>query len=152
MQRELQGDGSRQVAMTLINLAAAIDNQGRGEEALPLKREARDRLVEAVGPEHPFVAVAENNVGTGLHRLGRHAEATAHFDAAHRIRSAALGPAHAQTIDALIKAAQCYIDDGNEGVAEARLATAREALESVAEDLPELVEAVDEQAARLSGG
>ncbi len=152
MSRELHGDGSRQVAMSLINLAAVVDNQGRGEEALPLKREARDRLVEAVGAAHPFVAVAENNLGTGLHRLGRHEEATAHFDAAHRIRAAALGPSNELTIDALVKAAQCFIDHGDGGEGEARLAAAREALDPVAADLPELVEAVEEQAARLAGG
>jgi serine/threonine protein kinase/Tfp pilus assembly protein PilF len=48
---------------------------GRGEEGLAYNREALSRRREALGDDHPHVALSENGVGMCLVALGRHEEA-----------------------------------------------------------------------------
>ncbi|MEZ4425207.1 MAG: tetratricopeptide repeat protein [Gemmatimonadota bacterium] len=122
LRRTLLGDAHPDVASALINLAAAVDRHGpeRREEGFALKREARDRIVATLGPDHPAAATASQNLGVTLHLLDRHAEALAEYENALRIRRTALGLAHPLTANVTSKAGQCLMDLGRLDEAEAR--------------------------------
>jgi tetratricopeptide (TPR) repeat protein len=99
-----------EVASLLHNLGSvlqALGELGRAEDLLALARdervdgwvrecaaEALGRLGRALGPEHPHVAIAVNNLGSVLQALGDLAGAKACYERALRIDEAAFGPDH----------------------------------------------------------
>jgi tetratricopeptide (TPR) repeat protein len=82
------------VATSLNNLAALLDDQGRYAEAEPLYRRALTIREKALGPEHPDVAESLDDLALLLKEQGRYAEAEPLFRRALAIDEKALGPEH----------------------------------------------------------
>ena len=63
------------MAISLNNLAALYDAQGKYGEAEPLYQRALAIWEKALGPEHPNVATCLENYAALLKKMGRGAEA-----------------------------------------------------------------------------
>jgi tetratricopeptide (TPR) repeat protein len=85
---------SPDLATTLGFIGAALEDQGRPDEALPELRRGLAILEKTLGPEHPDVARALNNIGAALNDQGRREEALATIRRALKIAERALGPDH----------------------------------------------------------
>ena len=68
--------------------------QGRYAEAEPLYKRALAIREKALGPDHPDVAKALNNLAVLYQKQGRYAEAEPLYKRALAIREKALGPDH----------------------------------------------------------
>jgi tetratricopeptide (TPR) repeat protein len=88
-------------------------NQGKWANAMPLLREALDRGVRLLGPEHPYVVVSLFNWATLLHAEGRLTEAEKHFR-----RALALTDDREKAASINLKLGAVELDKGNNAVAE----------------------------------
>ena len=70
------------------------DDQGRYAEAEPLYKRALAIQEKALGPDHPDVATALNNLAVLYRHQGRYAEAEPLYKRALAIEEKALGPDH----------------------------------------------------------
>jgi tetratricopeptide (TPR) repeat protein len=83
-----------QATRYLTNLANVRQAMGAYEEAKALYERALGLTEDALGPEHPDVAVLLNNLATVEGDLGRYPQARALFIRALEIRRSVLGPEH----------------------------------------------------------
>ena len=88
IRRRALGDDAEPVARTTANLASVYASSGNDPAALPKFREAREKLVRFLGPDHPDVAAVLTSEAGALMRLGRLDEAEATVQQALRIRRA----------------------------------------------------------------
>ena len=73
------------VAISYSNIGAALDSQGKHDEALVYKQKALTIQIKVLGNEHPDVAKSYENIGTDLQCQGKYAEALVYFKKAVRI-------------------------------------------------------------------
>ncbi|WP_434421184.1 tetratricopeptide repeat protein [Nannocystis pusilla] len=79
----------------LMNGLGMLYNElGDGEASLAINRRAQARWTEMLGPRHPTVAAALDNVSAALELLGRYEEAYRAEEEALALRLAAYGPDH----------------------------------------------------------
>jgi tetratricopeptide (TPR) repeat protein len=96
LQREIEragdrvDDSNRQLQTIMVNLAYALADLGRAEEALPLYERVADVRARTLGDDHPLTLTAMNNAASCLWLLGRQVEsvdrATAVYEASRRVR------------------------------------------------------------------
>jgi len=78
--------------MVLEGLGIVLDDQGKLEEALPVKERVLAIDEKVLGPGHPHVAFAEDQLAETLMLLGRPAEALEHARRGLAVRERALPP------------------------------------------------------------
>jgi tetratricopeptide (TPR) repeat protein/CHAT domain-containing protein len=91
---------------------------GRYAEAIPLVQQALAIYEEALGPDHPDVATAVNNLALLYDKQGRYAEAEPLYKRALAIDEKALGPDHLDVATVLNSLAALYDDHGRYAEAE----------------------------------
>jgi tetratricopeptide (TPR) repeat protein len=100
LQKAQQGKAERQHSeanrpgVTLEDMAAAYERQGRYAEAIPLRERALAIKEKALGPDHPDVASALTDLGAVYRAQGQYAEAIPLFERAIAIYEKALGHEH----------------------------------------------------------
>ncbi|HSA24558.1 MAG TPA: tetratricopeptide repeat protein, partial [Myxococcota bacterium] len=94
------------------NLGAALVGQRKFEAALPLYQEARTVMEQNLGPDHPDLAVVQNNLIEPLFELGRKDEARRVAEEVLAARIRALGADHPQTNTTRFNLASLLIDAG----------------------------------------
>jgi tetratricopeptide (TPR) repeat protein len=102
----------------LSNLAGLHRAQGRLTEAEPLYQRALTIVEQALGPQHPQVAVGLNNLAGLYHAQGRLTEAEPFFQRALTILEQALGSIHPHVAAALNNLAGLYRAQGQYAQAE----------------------------------
>ncbi|MEL6614928.1 MAG: serine/threonine-protein kinase, partial [Bacteroidota bacterium] len=135
------------VANTLSNLANLVHEQGDPEAAIPLFERAISIWRDALGPEHPSLAIGHYGLGDVYRDLRRLSEAERSFRAAMRIDQASFPEGHPYILDSMISIAQVQTDAGRFADAEGLL---REALGFMDGDTPEASRAVAVAALGLS--
>jgi tetratricopeptide (TPR) repeat protein len=110
--QRIYGDGHRQTAISLGNLAVTYSALGRRAEALPLEERALDITEAALGPDHPDTALRLGNLAGTYSDLGRYVEALPLEERALAVTEAALGPDHPDTALRLGNLAGTYSDLG----------------------------------------
>ncbi len=85
---------SAAIAGTTSNLSMIVSHRGDIDESLKMKRAASALWEEAVGPDHPHIAIVEHNIARDLQKLGRYSEADPHFRRSLAIRQATLDADH----------------------------------------------------------
>jgi len=113
-------------ANALRMLARTMHRLGEPEKAVALQRESAALLVEELGPEHPQVGVARENVASLLSEIGRLDEAATELDAALAIETRAWGRDSPRLLTARMTRVQLLRRQGKPVEAEAE---AREVLE-----------------------
>ena len=113
------GPESRQVAISLNDLALVLAALDRWAEAEPLYRRALAMNEKALGPDHPDVAGNLNNLGVLYLHMGLLAEAKDSLARALSIREKALGPNHAEAATNMANLALVFMDQGKYADAEA---------------------------------
>jgi tetratricopeptide (TPR) repeat protein/tRNA A-37 threonylcarbamoyl transferase component Bud32 len=93
--------GSVDEAQLINSLGNTLSNQNQLDEALTAYTRARDLWVAALGPEHPAVGTAFNNIGIIQRKQGNYADALVSMNEGLRIREATLGSNHPRVGDAL---------------------------------------------------
>ncbi len=91
---ERVGPERPEVATIHFNIANALDQLKRYEEAVTEYRASLALLVKLHGEDHPMVGSILNNLGDTLLTLKRYDEAAATFERALAIKEKALGPDH----------------------------------------------------------
>ena len=91
---------------------------GRYTEAIPLAQQALAIRVKALGPDHPDVATALNNLALLYQEQGRYAEAEPLYKRALAIDEKALGPDHPDVAALLNNLAELYRNQGRYAEAE----------------------------------
>ncbi len=81
-----------------MNLAEALSELGRNDEAEALADQTRDLAVEALGSDHPKTLLARNLVASIHYERGRSAEALAEFEAIAADAERVLGADHRFTL------------------------------------------------------
>jgi tetratricopeptide (TPR) repeat protein len=129
--RELFGQRSIEVALSLNLLAVAYQRLGDDQEALTRYSEALAAAEGAVGPNDGLLVALIDNVATSLGRLQRHAEAKEHL-----ARIVAIGRAQVPIDPSALAIALCDLADAAEEVddLEGAVRAAVEAREVVAPD------------------
>jgi len=92
--------------------------QGRVEQAAAMMRQNLELRQDLLGPDHPAVATAHNNLGDMLRALGDPAAAEAQFRTALKIRQTTLGPDHARTLTTRHNLATLFAERGDRSRAE----------------------------------
>ena len=82
------------IAHTLFTEASLLANQGHQDEAVSKLQRVLDIREEALGPDHPDVALTLHNLGFIYNAQGRYTEAKPLLQRALIIRETALGPQH----------------------------------------------------------
>ncbi len=82
-----------------------LERLGDYEAADVALNDALERARDVHGPSHPLVADIANMLGVVAERRGRHADALAHYDHAHRMRVELVGELNARTAVALTNTA-----------------------------------------------
>jgi serine/threonine protein kinase len=126
MRRRLLGDGHKDVAVTLVELARVLEDQGRSKDAEPLAREALAIRLAVFGHEHRETATSKNEVGMILMQQGDLAGAEPMFRENVATSGRLLGRQHPNTVAGMGNLAQVLTSKGDLREAEAML---REALE-----------------------
>lgn len=93
MEEEYGEDGHGELAIAYSNRAGTLRRLGRIEEAAVLGQKAIDVFVHHLGPDHPFVARAHNNLGVTFNRMDTEAAAR-EFEKAVSLGRVAFGPRH----------------------------------------------------------
>jgi tetratricopeptide (TPR) repeat protein len=91
---------------------------GRYAEAIPLVQQALAIYEKALGPDHPDVATAVNNLALLYDKQDRTAEAEPLYKRALAIDEKALGPDHPNVVTVLNSLAELYRDQGRYAEAE----------------------------------
>lgn len=107
---EVEGDDSRDLdlAVSLNNLAAVYEAQGRYPEAEPFYIRSLAILERVLGPRDPSVGYGLNNLGALYESQGKHVEAEALYMRALEILKGALGPEHVDVAITLNNVALVY--------------------------------------------
>jgi tetratricopeptide (TPR) repeat protein/tRNA A-37 threonylcarbamoyl transferase component Bud32 len=92
--------GSVDEAQLANSLGNSLSAQSKLDEALAAYQRARDLWTAALGPEHPSVGTALNNIGIVQRKQGNYSDALVSMNEALRIREATLGPSHPRVADA----------------------------------------------------
>ena len=88
---EVLGKDHKDVATDLNNLATALGDAGRHDEAKPLYERAIKIAEEAFGEDHPEVSANLNNYAVMLYNMGEYSTAKPLFERALQIRTDKLG-------------------------------------------------------------
>jgi tetratricopeptide (TPR) repeat protein len=97
VRRKLLGDKHPDVALSLSNLANALDGQGKHVEAEELHRQDLALSRELLGDEHPHTGTSYGNLAICLHNQRRYADADPSYRRALAIREKVFGKDHPQT-------------------------------------------------------
>ena len=95
-----------------------LDNQGRYSEAIPLAQRALTIWEKGLGPDHPNVATALNNLAELYRFQGRYADADPLYKRALAMREKTLGPNHPDVAQSLNNLAEFYRAQGRDVDAE----------------------------------
>lgn len=118
IRERLFGSEHSDVAMSLNNLAALYDHQGRYVEAEPLFKQALAIRERVLGSDHPDVALILNNLAAFYSALGRYPEAEPLYERSLDIRKRTLGPHHPNVATSLNNLASLYTRQGRYAEAE----------------------------------
>lgn len=91
-------DDQKQLASSLLNLAASLGATGQLDEALAVHEETLGRLQSVFGRRHPISLRAMNNMAATLVQLQRTEEALPLHMETLRLRAETLGAAHPETL------------------------------------------------------
>ncbi len=118
-----EGRGVRHVdvAGAQTNLAAALVDAGRYDEAERYNREAYEAMRERLGPEHPDTALASSNLAHVLSSLGRNEEAEARYRTTLKVWLRTLGREHPNVVGARNNLAVILASQGKHPEAESEL-------------------------------
>ncbi len=99
------------------NLANALKEMGRADEALTIYLETRERAIQATGPDHPWALLISSNIAEVYLDLGRWAEALEVADATLTRDIERFGPEHLFTSHARMMkgAALSHLGKAEEG-------------------------------------
>lgn len=111
-------------ALSLTHLANIHHARGDYSEALDLHARALAIREQALGPEHPDVAISLNNLAVTHAARGEHEEALALYERALAIDEAALGPEHPDIAYTLNNLASIHLARGAHKEAESLLTRA----------------------------
>jgi tetratricopeptide (TPR) repeat protein len=92
----------------LIEQTMDLYRAGHYERAVALARKALDMAEQAMGPDHPSVAVSLNDLALLYRTLGHYAQAEPLYKRALAIWENALGPHHPSVATSLINLAELY--------------------------------------------
>jgi len=87
-------------------LARVESKEGRPEQALATFKRARGLMEKVEGPEHPDIAIVENNIGLILQEMNRLDEALVHMKRASDLAAKVLGPDHPRVSMSLCNAGE----------------------------------------------
>src|SRR5205085_11253484 len=90
-----------------------LANSGRYDEALLLAKRILASCRNTLGPNHPDVAAALDNLGVLYQLGGNFVQAELHFKLSISILEKALGPKHPELVTPLDNLAQLYYDHGD---------------------------------------
>jgi tetratricopeptide (TPR) repeat protein len=113
LKEKVLGPRSQDVGVSEANLAMALTDAGRPEEALAHARRAVDLQRAVLGEAHPLLATALNNLGESLNAVGRHVEARQALERAQILWETELGPDHRNMAFALTGIGVSYLEEGN---------------------------------------
>ena len=119
--RRLWGEGHRNLAASLNNLAMLYQAQGQYLQAEPLYKQARGIVEQTMGSTHPEMARSLNNLAALYHAQGAYTKARPLYERALAIREQALGPTHPETARGLNNLAWLNRDQGQYAKAESLL-------------------------------
>lgn len=100
-----------QVALSLANLAALMQAQGKHMQAEEHLRRALSIREDALGPDHPLVAVSYGAMASLLCGAGRRVEALTYARVALEAKQRAFPPQHPEVAAALLALADVLRDD-----------------------------------------
>ena len=103
---------------SMFDLAYALNEQGRYEEAEKLYRETMELRRRVLGPEHPDTLSSMNNLANSIDDQGRYEEAEKLHRETLEIRRRVLGPEHPGTLASMNNLASVLADQGRYGEAE----------------------------------
>lgn len=121
--REVEPE-SLHLATSLDALAATLGSMGRHEEAEERFARALEIRRQELGPDHPLMAKAHNNLGIALRHLGRLEEALEHLQRADQLFRQQYGPDHRHVVSSLNNLANTLNELGRHAEAEERLTEA----------------------------
>jgi len=113
-----ENDRALQDAVKLITEIRRLKEKGQYDAGLPLAERALELREKVLGPEHPDVATALDELGQILHRKGEYARAEPPYQRALAIREKALGLEHPDVAESLNNLAFLYYERGDYGKAE----------------------------------
>ena len=122
--RDLRGSLRREDALTRDRaywLAHHLANQHRYDEAEPLQRRVLEDMERELGPDAFDVAIALGDWQTFLRSAGRSGAAVPLVERAARITTSKVGADHMMAIDAVVKWAERFEEEGKLAEAEALL-------------------------------
>jgi CHAT domain-containing protein len=111
-------------AEAINDLAGALSDLARYEQALPLQLRSLAIREKVLGPEHPGTALALNNLASTYSALAHHEKALPLQLRSLAIREKALGPEHPDTALAMSNLASTYLDSNQTELAAAMLKSA----------------------------
>jgi hypothetical protein len=82
LKKRILGAENFDTLLGLANLGSGLENAGQYEQARGVDAESAQGLARALGPDHPYVAMASSNEGECLNALHRPAEAAVLFQRA----------------------------------------------------------------------
>lgn len=119
--RKVYGDNSFNLAVTEVNLAYCVMDQGRFTEAEQLARQGLRIFVDRLGPGHPQLIYQYFAVGEALDFQHRYAESEKLFLTALAVARKATSESDAHTVSAKLELGQHYAQAGNPKAAVALL-------------------------------
>ena len=114
----LWGPDHPEVALSLNNLAALYDDEGKYSEAEPLYKRSLAIREKVFGPDHPDVANSLNNLAFLYQHQGNDAEAELLYKRSLAIREKTLGPDHPDVATSLVNLGGVYVEQGKYAEAE----------------------------------
>ncbi len=124
LKKEQLGPDDPQTLLSLLNLAAAYNYDGRTSEAIELLKKALERQRKVLGADHPDTLLSMNALASFFVDARRIEEAVALQELTLRLRSEKLGPSHIQTLTSMNNLGNTYISAGRLKDAEAMLESA----------------------------
>jgi tetratricopeptide (TPR) repeat protein len=112
--------------------ALRLEAAGEYAQAIPLAEQALLLTEQALGPEHPEVAVRLNNLGVLYKNIGRYAEAELLLKRAITVLEKALGAEHPELAGRLVELAEVFFKSGKFVEAEPLLLRALQIFEKAA--------------------
>ncbi len=130
-QGTLEALGGDPLIESYVEMALGAGQLSAGQPALaePRFRRALALRSQVLGPDHPDVAAAYNNLGAAAARLDRAQDSLENFSRATDIWSRALGPDHPETLQARMNFAIELLEVGEVARAKAENDRAREGIE-----------------------
>jgi serine/threonine protein kinase/Tfp pilus assembly protein PilF len=141
--RRILAPDHRSVAISLTNLAIALDGAGRHEESFDHFRQALSILERVYGSRHPDVGTALLNIGLAYSQMGQFREAHTACERALSIHEAVFGATNAGIVEALDNSSEALRQLGLFAEAARHARRAVDIREKAGSDNPNLIRALN---------